>query len=192
MEFSRSGVRARAEEYDDEEPLAAVENEQIETLPDAFSEGEFGRRDAEWVVRWYYRRFLGAIPHEERDRAESLFEGNDFEAVLDAVETAVGEADLRRKLDALTGLGGVDLPVATAFLQFVDPDIYLVVDERTWGVLAQKDLLAVPYPDPPSPDEYETYLLTVRALRTDLGIDLWTLYRALWRIWKVEHAAENG
>ena len=188
MELTRSAVEQRAEEYREEEPLYEVEAEQVETLPEAFAEGEFGRRDAEWVVRWYYRRFLGGVPHEERAAAESRFEGNDFEAVLSAVETAAAsEADLREKLDALTDLEGVDVPVASAFLQFVDPAIYVVLDERTWTALGDLELLATPYPDPPTPDDYETYLFTARALRADLGTDLWTLYRALWRAWKEDH-----
>ncbi len=192
MELSRSAVEERAEEYRAEEPLYDVEAEQVETLPEAFAEGEFGRRDAEWVVQWYYRRFLGGITHEERSAAESRFEGNEFEAVLEAVETAAGEGDLREKIDALTDLDGVDVPVASAFLQFVNPEIYVVLDERTWTALGDLDLLATPYPDPPTSDDYETYLFTARALRADLGTDLWTLYRALWRAWKEEHGTENG
>lgn len=64
MDLTGPLLRAEAEAYRMDEPLYPVECEQIEMLPDAFEAGTFGRRDAEWVVQWYYQRFLGAYPTE--------------------------------------------------------------------------------------------------------------------------------
>lgn len=184
MELTRSAVTDAAAEYRAEEPLYPVEREQIETLPDAFASGAFGRRDAEWVVRWYYRRFLGAYPDDDRRSAEEQFERNDSEAIRTAVRDAATAADAAAGLDSLTRLSGVDVPVASAFLMFADPERNAVVGEREWTVLREAGRLRGRFPDPPSPDDYETYLGACRSLTERLECDAWTLYTALWRLWK--------
>lgn len=182
MELTRSLVEAKAEEYAEEEPLYAVEAEQIETLPTAFDSGEFGWRDAAWVVRWYYRRYLGAFPDDRRRAAEDAFGENDFETIRAAIDDVLVAEDTGAKLDRITDLSGVDVPIGSAFLQFLDPDAYLVVGDREWAVLRAAGELSEPYPDPPAPAEYETYLGAARALADRYECDLWTLYRALWRL----------
>lgn len=187
MNLTRSLVETEAAAYRRQEPLYAVEREQIETLGTAFEEGEFGWRDAEWPVRWYYRRFLGDVPHDERRYREERFARNDFEAVRDAVTDAAAAADAATRLERLTDLEGVDVPVASAFLFFFDPDASVVVGEREWTVLEDAGVLAAPYPDPPSIGEYERYLEGCRTLAERFDCDMWTLYRALWRLWKEEY-----
>lgn len=182
MALTRSTIEERAAEYAEEEPLSAVEEEAIETYPRAFAKGEFGRRDAEWVVQWHYRRFLGAIPDRERREAEERFEENERSAVRGAVAAAVDADDLDERIDRLTRLEGVDVRVASAFLQFVDPGRYVAVDERTWGALRGAGELDDPYPGSPSIEEYRAFLAACRRVAEETGVDLWTLYRALWRL----------
>lgn len=189
MTLTRSTVERTVEEYRREEPLYPVEQEAIETLPGALSTGEFGRRDVEWVVRWYYRRFLGAIPNDERRAAEARFRRNDFETVLESIAAAADAVDVEdddpeTALEQLTALEGVDVPVASAFLFFLDPERYVVVGEREWAVLREAGELERAYPDPPSVEEYVAYLETCRVVADRLECDLWTLYRTLWRLWK--------
>ncbi len=184
MELTHSVVQARAEEYQQEEPLYTVEQEQIDLLPKAFADGEFGWRDAEWVVRWYYRRFLGEFPNAERRELEEQFGRNDFETVRETIVTVASTPDLAERVDRLTALEGVDVQVASAFLFFVDPDAYVVLGEREWTVLREAGELDEPYPDSPSVADYERYLERCRSAADRLECDLWTLYRALWRLWK--------
>ncbi|WP_222919595.1 hypothetical protein [Natrinema sp. SYSU A 869] len=188
MVLTRSLVNSRAHEYREQEPLYAVEEEQLETLPSAFTSGEYGRRDAVWVVRWYYRRFLGDYPDDERRDAEERFRNNDVEAVRDAIADAVDASDAAAGVDSLTTLEAVDVPVASAFLMFIDPEEYVVVGPREWSALREAGELSRPYPDPPSVSQYETYLECCRSLAARFDCDLWTLYRALWRL--SEYATE--
>ncbi|WP_281193421.1 hypothetical protein [Halorubrum sp. F4] len=184
MDLSRDDVRATIEAYRESEPLYSVEAEAVETLPDAFRSGEYGRRDAQWVVRWYGRRYLGdEPPGTDRSRREEAFEGADFEAVLEAISTAV-DADRESyvaAVDALTSLPGVDLPVASAFLAFVHPDRFVVVGPDEWRVLCDLTDLEGPYPDPPSIDEYDDYLAACDEFAERYGIDPWELYMVVWR-----------
>ncbi|SFH33599.1 hypothetical protein SAMN04488066_101297 [Halorubrum aquaticum] len=190
MELSRADVEAALEAYRSTEPLYTVESEAVETMPDAFRSGEYGRRDAQWVVRWYGRRYLGDEPADmDRSRREDAFEGADFEAVRDAISTAV-EADrgaYGAAIDALTTLPGVDLPVASAFLAFVHPNRFVVVGPDEWAVVRELTGLEGTYPDPPSIDEYDEYLAACDELAERCEIDPWEVYMLVWRR-RTEHA----
>ncbi|ELZ40535.1 hypothetical protein [Halorubrum tebenquichense] len=191
MELSEPTVRARAREYAEREPLYGVERQHVETVPRAFAGDEYGRRDAQWVVRWYFRRYLGEYPDRERREREEAFRSNAFDDVVDAIDAAVQTAgaaesdptdgDADAALDALTALAGVDVAVASAFLQFLAPSRFVAVDRRTWAVLAAAGELDGEYPDPPSTGDYRQFDDACRAVMDRAGVDAWTLYRALWR-----------
>jgi hypothetical protein len=180
MELTRSAVERAAGQYEDVQPMYAVEQEHVEMLPETFRSGGYGWRDAEWVVQWFYRRFLGAFPNRDRRAAEGEYGENAFDDVLDAVAAAVEREDTAARLDALTDLSGVDVAVASAFLLFLSPERYVVVDERTWAVLHEAGELDRPYDAPPGVEEYLAFDAACTRLRERFDVDAWTLYRALW------------
>ncbi len=186
MSLTAEDVDAYVTAYREEEPLYPVEQDSVESLPKAFRTGEYGRRDVEWVVRWYYRRYLGGYPDDERRRAEDRFSDAQFETVRDAVELAVEAEpdDYRDAMDALTALPGVDLPVASAFLAFAHPDDFLVVGDREWRVVSQLTALEESYPDPPSYAAYDRYIGASRGLAAEFDCNLRQLYMVVWRRWK--------
>jgi hypothetical protein len=189
MDLSESTVRDRARTYAEREPLYDVERQHVETVPKTFAGDEYGRRDAQWIVRWYFRRYLGEYPDRERREREEAFRGNEFDDVIAAIEAAadaVGvkndeSADVDAALDALTALDGVDVAVASGFLQFLAPSRFVAIDRRTWAVLAAAGELDDPYPEPPSAADYRRFDEACRAVTDRTGVDAWTLYRALWR-----------
>jgi hypothetical protein len=180
MELTAAVLDEKIREYPNVQPLATVEEEHIELLPGTFASGDYGWRDAEWVVQWYYRRSLGAYPDSERRAVEDAYGENSFEDVRTAIAAAVDAGAVAGKLDRLTALEGVDVPVGSAVLQFVDPDSYIVVGDREWSVLREADAIEDAYPDPPTIPEYERYLATCRTIADRCDRDLWGLYRALW------------
>lgn len=184
MDLSRELLEAEAAEYEAEEPLYAVEAEQLDGLPGAFASGNYGWRDAAWVVRWHFRRHLGDYPDDRRRDREEAFGRNDFEAVREAIGDAITAGGTAEKVERLTDLAGVDVPVASAFLQFVDPERFVVVGEREWAVLEEAGELSDPYPAPPSAREYATYVEACRSLADRIGCDLVTVHRAIWRLAK--------
>lgn len=175
-------IESLAAAYAESEPLYGVESAHVETLPAAFADDEYGWRDAVWIVRWHYRRFLGAYPDADRRAAERAFERNDFEDVRTAIRNASGAENTRDALESLGSLRGVDVPVASAMLFFVDPESYLVVGEREWTALETAGELSVPCPDPVTAGAYERYLGACDAVADRCECDFWTLYRALWRL----------
>ena len=180
MGLETAEVEAAVEAYPDRQPLAAVEREHLELLPKAFAEGDFGWRDAEWVIQWYYRRFLGAVPDDKRRAREDAYDENDYEAVQDAIAGAVEAEGAAAKLEHLTALSGVGVEVGSAFLQFIEPDDYVVVGEREWTVLRAAGELDGDYPAPPSVQEYERYLDACRTVADRCDSDPRAVYRALW------------
>ena len=180
VKLTRSVLESKAAVYPDVQPLYTVEREHLEMLPETFAEGDYGWRDAEWVVQWYYRRFLGAYPDRKRRAVEDAYGENSYEEVHAAITAAVEADDAAAKLANLTGLDGVDVPVGSAFLQFIDPERHLAVGEREWGVLRTAGELTGGYPDPPSVEEYERYLSTCQAVADRCECDLQSLYRAIW------------
>jgi hypothetical protein len=183
MELTRSLVEEQAREYRETEMLYDTEQEHLEILPETFAAGDYGWRDAEWVVQWYFRRYLGAYPNADRRAAEVAYGENDFDDVLDTL-SAVGESDDdAERVRLLRVLQGVDVRLASAFLHFLDPERYLVVGDREWAVLRAAGELEERYPDPPTVEEYLAYLRTARAVAGRLDVALQTLHRALWRLW---------
>ena len=195
MDLSESTVRDRARAYAESEPLYDVERQHVETVPQTFAGDEYGRRDAQWIVRWYFRRYLGEYPDRERREREEAFRDNEFDDVIAAVEAAVDavgaetdgsdhaddERDVTAALDALTALDGVDVAVASGFCQFLAPSRFVAIDRRTWAALVAAGELDGDYPDPPSPADYRRFDDACQAVTDRTGVDAWTLYRALWR-----------
>ena len=179
-QLTRATVDELADEYEREEPFDLVEREHVETLPPAFTAGDFGRRDAEWVVQWYYRR--RSIPDAERRRAEERFLDNDYEEMADAIVGAAAATGRERKLRTVTSLTGVDVAVGSAFLAFTHPAEYVAVGDREWAALRAAGELTDPYPDSLTAADYGQYLDAIRSVATRVGRDPWTVYRALWRL----------
>jgi hypothetical protein len=192
MALSPALVDELAAEYRETEALAAVEADHVEMLPTMFETGEFGWRDTVWVVRWYYRRFLGAVPNADRRAGEDAFQENTFGDVRSVIQDVTEREDVEFRLDRLTSLQAVDVPVASAFLQFIEPSSYLVVGEREWTVLADDEQLSDTYPSPPTVEDYRRYLEAARAVAQRCDCDMWTLYQAIWRQYKRTHGGAGG
>ncbi|MFC6873244.1 hypothetical protein [Halobellus marinus] len=180
MELTADVVDEKVREYPSVQPLSTAEAEHIELLPDTFASGDYGWRDAEWVVQWYGRRFLGTIPNADRRAIEDAYDENDYEKVHDAITGAVAADGAAEKLSRLTDLAGVDVPVGSAFCQYIDPDNYVVIDERQWSVLQETGELDEAYPETPDVSDYERYLDAYRSVAERCDRDLWDLYRAVW------------
>lgn len=186
IELSTEQITEAADTYADTEPLVDVEEEHIRMLPKTLKDQDIGKRDVEWVVQWYYRRHLGQYPGQQRQKAEEAFRQNDFNDVLIALDETTQQTSVVDKMQLLTDLSGVDVPVASAFLQFLDPDAYLVTGPRTWAVLHAAGELSKGYPNSPSVIEYNQYLKRGQAIASQCECDCWTVYKALWQIWKQE------
>jgi hypothetical protein len=107
-------------------------------------------------------------------RGRSRLLNNTEEEIADALSLAANAKTERAAVAVLTGLNGVQVPVASAILTAIDPERYTVIDFRALEALDSK-----------SPDRsvnfYLDYLDTCRQLAAKHGVTLRDLDRALWQ-----------
>lgn len=182
VDLTRHLLDELVETYEERVPFFLVETERLETLPDALRAGSLMWKDAEWVLRWYYRRHLDSRYNDERQRAERAFRRNGWDAVRSAILAAVEADELADRIEHLTDLEGIDVPIATGFLFFFDPEQDIVMGPREWRGLTEAHELRRSYPGRPGVPDYATYRRTCRELARRLDVGFPTLYRALWRL----------
>lgn len=176
--IDRETLREHVAEYEEREAFRIVEDDRLETMPTAFAEGSYLWKDVEWIVRWYCRRPLDGRVHP----AEEAFRTNSMDAIEAAIDAARAGDTPAERVEALLALAGVDTPIASAFLQFMDPDRFVVVDGPSWTTLHGAGELAHPYPSTVLPSDYEAYLDACRRLASESELRVVDIGRALWRL----------
>ena len=171
-------LRARYEEYLASEAFAVVEEDRLATLPEAFQDGSYLWKDCEWIVRWYLRRPLDGQSNPQ----EETFRHNRMREIETAIDEAIAVETLEARFEALLALDGVDVPLASAFLQFIDPDSYTAIAEPCWDALVLHGDLSGDYPDPVRPSAYRQYLESCRDLAEQADLRTVDIGRALWRL----------
>ncbi len=171
-------LREYIDEYERREPFARVEDDRLATLPAAFAEGTYLWKDIEWIVRWYCRR-----PLDGRGAAEeAAFRENDMAAIRDAIESTLAADTIPERIHSLSRLAGVDVPIATAMLQFMDPLRFAVITERSWNALYDMGLVDELFHTPVDAPRYVRYLRECTDLATEADVTVAAVERALWRI----------
>lgn len=165
-------------EYLDREAFATVEDDRLETLPEAFADGSYLWKDCEWVVRWYLRRPLDGRTNPE----EEAFRQNRMTEVEAAIDAAVAGETVADRLEALLALEGVDVRIASAFLQFIDPERFAAVAEPCWDALMDAGDLDEPFPEPVKPSAYERYIDRCSEYAEIADLSVADVGRALWRL----------
>ncbi len=111
-------------------------------------------------------------------RGRNRLQLNTDEEIEDALRIAVEARTERTAIAVLSGLYGVEIPVASAVLAAVAPERYTIIDFRALEALGEKRTWH-------TVDSYLAYLECCRRLARENGISLRELDRALWQ-WSVE------
>jgi hypothetical protein len=91
---------------------------------EAIRNGEYSLANLEAIVRW------------KSERAVQYLIGNSNEKIRKALKVAASpEASTEKAMNALMELHGVDIPVASAILAAIYPELYTVLDFRTLEAL---------------------------------------------------------
>jgi hypothetical protein len=135
----------------------------------AIATGDFSRRNLERIFRW-----------KTRDRGKSRLSRNSDEEIRDCLRLAVNAATPRAAIAVLTGLYGVDTPVASAIMTAVRPQAFTILDFRALDALGcQTDNRSIPF--------YLVYLEYCNNQANRWGMTLRQLDRALWQ-WSREQS----
>ena len=97
----------------------------INKLLPAKQRGYLDKKDLVLICRWKSPR---AIRHIER---------NSEETIREITKAAFKSRSERKKLDLLTQLNGVSIPMASSILMLTNPQRYGVIDIRVWQLLYQ-------------------------------------------------------
>jgi hypothetical protein len=116
-------------------------------------------------------------------RGKGRLAENSDEEISDALRLAVAARTARAAIAVLTGLYGVEVPVASAVLTAIDQEQYTVIDVRALESLGSKS------PDR-TVDFYLVYLAYCQSKAKEWGISLRTLDRALWQ-WSKKKSEEK-
>ena len=94
--------------------------------------------------------------------------------IADALSLACAANTERAAISVLCGLTGVDTPVASAILTWINPERYTVIDFRALEALGNET-------NDRTVNFYLCYLSACRRLAKEHGVSLRNLDRALWQ-----------
>lgn len=169
MELSREIIEQYAERYPQEESRYEEEVEQLERLPKAFANGTWDWDDLEWIHQW-----------KGNSRNLPTFRNAERSHTIELVEKAIQAPNITEKLELLTQMGGTGTVVASAFLLFLDPTEYTVIDKRGVKTLQRVGYLHEIDPTGVSIEDYLPYLECCRSLSNEYDVSLRKLDRAIW------------
>lgn len=129
--------------------------------------GDYSVSNLLTIVKWKSPRSAGRVLKNSADE------------IADALRLALDAATERSAISVLTGLHGVDIPVASAILTAIAPDRFTIIDYRALEALGVKRAWH-------SVGFYLDYLGYCRDLASTNGVDLRTLDRALWQWSKMQ------
>jgi hypothetical protein len=109
-----------------------------------------------------------------KGRGVSRLERNTHEEIADALKLAIDAKAERSAISVLTGLSGVDVPVASAILTAIKPDKYTVIDFRGLEAAGSTS-------NDRSVTYYLSYLDCCRRLAAQYHVTLRDLDRAMWQ-----------
>lgn len=167
LQFDPSEIAGLNERYAYEDDAAALEaGKQI-------AKGDCSRANLRTVFRW-----------KTRGRGVSRLQRNTDEEISDALRLAAIANTDRAAIAVLRGLSGVNIPLGSAVLTTIRPELYTIIDFRALESLGVSDppVLTVEY--------YLEYLRACRSLAEQQKISLRVLDRALWQ-WSFEKSQER-
>lgn len=134
--------------------------------------GNFSRTHLQTIYRW-----------KTRDRGKSRLVRNTDDEIEDALRLAVAAREPRSAIAVLTGLYGVNTPVASAIATVIYPKVHTILDYRALEALGNPTAdRSIPF--------YLSYLAYCTRLATGWRIPLRTLDQALWQ-WSAEQSARR-
>jgi hypothetical protein len=164
LKFNAEDIPALADRYGPEQDDRAL------AAGSRIRGGECTRKNLSEIFEW-----------KTRGRGRSRLLRNSDDEISDALRLAIAAQTERAAIVVLTGLAGVDVPVASAIMTAIDPERYTVIDFRALQSLGIETANR-------SLNLYLAYLRACRRIADDNGVTLRNLDRALWQ-WSSEQSA---
>ena len=167
LQFAVKDISSLAARYDFKDDTAAID------AGARISHGDFSRENLETIFEW-----------KTKGRGRSRLTKNSDDEIVDALKLALEAKTPRAGIAVLTGLDGVDVPVASAILAATKPADHTIID---WRALHALDV----YVSNVTIKLYLTYLRHCRKLAAMGAVTLRELDRAMWQWSKEQGIARN-
>ena len=140
-------------------------------------EKELYKRGKKWRKKGYLKKkqFMEICLWKSR-RAKKRYDSNDATLVKKITQEAFAESDEKKKIEKLTELKGVRIPVASAILSVTDSKKYPIIDVRC--VCALEDLGEIDWVDI-TIENWDKYLTKIRNLAKQYGKTARTIEKGL-------------
>jgi hypothetical protein len=161
LQFAAEDIRSMAVRYDFKEDKTALD------AGARISGGDFSRTNLEAIFEW-----------KTKGRGRSRLTKNNDAEIADALKLALEAKTPRAAVAVLTGLSGVDVPVASAILATAKPDDHTIID---WRALHALDV----YASNVTIKLYLSYLGHCKEIAAKNEVTLRELDRAMWQ-WSKE------
>ena len=159
LRFAPGKIQALAAQFELADDKTIIETGQ------KIAAGEHSFRHLKTIVAWKSARALGRVAR------------NTEADVTDALRLAVSAASERSAIAILTGLRGMDVPLASAVMWAIAPTRFTIIDYRALESLGVRPA--------PTIEFYLGYLAYCHELAATHGVSLRELDRALWQ-WSEE------
>jgi hypothetical protein len=126
----------------------------------------------EEILKWKLRQQIGRQRHLRAANTEEIIRAVTGLALT--IAPADKEYEIELRLNILSALRGVDIPVASAVVALVFPDEYAVIDSRVWQQLFDEKRWVFSVPN------YKKYLAKIRTLADELGWPVQEVDHAIW------------
>jgi hypothetical protein len=161
LRYATLSALLRAELVCEEPPQTAA---LIRALAGVCRRGRFTRAEFRRMCRW------------KSPRARGLWEANSAARIRAVSRAVLTTGNERRRMELLTSLHGVGVPVASAILTLIDPRRYGVLDIRAWQLLVATGAVTTnPRGQSFTIGEWEQYLSTLRRHARRLGVTARTI-----------------
>jgi hypothetical protein len=165
LQFLACDIRALAERYEDEDEKMLEAGKNIVG-------GRYTRENLKTIFLW-----------KTNGRGQSRLVRNTDAEIEDALRLADNAKTERAAIGVLCGLDGVGVPVASAIMTAVKPEVFTVIDFRA---LESLDVTSYTM----GVDLYLAYLQACRKLSSQNQVSLRVLDRALWQ-WSNERGSRR-
>ncbi|QOJ27854.1 MAG: hypothetical protein HRU80_02810 [Ignavibacteriales bacterium] len=91
----------------------------------------------------------------------------------------------RVRINILRSLPGVGLGIASAILTLYYPELYGIIDFRTWDEINERDPVLPSITHNFSIGDYLNYLTNIRPYASEQNIEVQVIDYALWKIWEL-------
>jgi len=133
--------------------------------------GAFTRAEFRQMCRW------------KSPRAQHLWRTNSAARIATVSRAVLATRSERRRMELLTALPGVGVPIASAILTLIDPRRYGVLDIRAWQLLfASRSVADNARGQGFTIAQWERYLATLRAHARRLGVSARTVEYTLFEV----------